>query len=56
MICPLLRKCEAKVSIDHYRDVCANMAEDAYKKCDHYRKQAGEMRTPLDWQKLLLPT
>jgi len=56
MICPLLRKCEAQVSIEHYQNICSNIPEDAYKECDHYKKQASGTKTPLNWQQLLLPT
>jgi hypothetical protein len=56
MICPLLGRCEAQVNIEHYRNVCSNVVEDAYEKCDHYKRQASGTKTPLEWQKLLTPT
>lgn len=53
MLCPLLGKCKAKVDIEKYKNVCSNITEDAYKKCEEYVKLAGGTKTPLQWQELL---
>jgi hypothetical protein len=56
MLCPLLGKCESKIPLDKYRDVCSNVMEDAYKKCDQFKSIAGGTKSPTDWEKLLRPT
>ena len=56
MICPLLRVCKAKVSLEHYTKYCTNISEDAYLNCPEYKKVAGETKTPADWAKLLMPS
>jgi len=55
-ICPLLPRCSLKVNLEHYRNICSNIPEDKFKTCDHYKKLAGETRTPADWSELLRPT
>jgi hypothetical protein len=55
MICPLIAKCKASIDIDKYRNICANIAEDAFKKCDEYKKFTATTKTPLEWQTLLSP-
>jgi len=55
MICPLLRVCKANVDLEHYQKICSNLREDAYKKCEHFQKQAGGKKTPLEWQSLITP-
>jgi hypothetical protein len=54
MICPLIGKCTAKVSIEHYTGVCANVREDAFKNCAEFKKVAGQQMTPSEWQKLIV--
>jgi len=50
MICPILAKCNAKVNLDHYRDICSNVDKDAFKDCEHYKKIASENKSPSEWQ------
>jgi len=56
MICPLLRTCTQKVSLEHYKEKCTNLTEDKFKECSTYQKLAGGEKTPLEWQKLLAST
>jgi hypothetical protein len=53
MLCPLLSKCKAKVGVKKFREVCSNITEDAYEKCEEYAKLAGGAKTPLEWSELL---
>jgi hypothetical protein len=56
MLCPLLGRCKAKVSVDHYRNVCSNLTEDAFKKCEHWLKTVGTEKTPAEWSQIFAPT
>lgn len=53
MICPLIRVCQHKVSMEHYTNVCSHPTEDNYKKCQFYQAEAQATRTPLDWSEKL---
>jgi len=56
MICPLIGICKEKVDLEHYRNVCSNITEDAYKNCPHYQKLTSTPKTPSEWSKIILPT
>ncbi|MEM2446524.1 MAG: hypothetical protein QW734_07685 [Candidatus Bathyarchaeia archaeon] len=48
--CPLLSRCSEKVNMEKFNDVCSNLIEDAYRKCDTYKKASGELKTPKEWE------
>lgn len=54
-ICPLISICKEKVDFKHYMDKCSNIREDKYPECEHYKRIAGEVKTPLEWRSLLTP-
>jgi hypothetical protein len=56
MICPLLGKCDAKIPLETYQALCTSLTEDAYKKCEQFKKLAGGSKSPADWERLLRPT
>jgi len=56
MICPLMTICKAKITLDQYVNVCANIRADAYKECPEYKKMSSEQKTPLDWSKTVTLT
>lgn len=56
MICPLLSVCKKQVDLDTYRNVCTNVAKDAYKDCDEYKRIASSQRPPSAWMSLFIPT
>jgi len=49
MICPLVSRCKAQVGFEHYVNICANISEDAFKRCPHYQQQSQEKKTPSEW-------
>jgi hypothetical protein len=53
MICPFVGACGKSVSLDYYRNVCTNIAKDAYKECPEYQKWVKEQKIPSEWGKLL---
>lgn len=36
--------------MEKFNDVCSNLIEDAYRKCDTYKKASGELKTPKEWE------
>ncbi|MEM2196422.1 MAG: hypothetical protein QXH10_09255 [Ignisphaera sp.] len=53
MICPLLGRCTEKVTYDKYVNICSNIARDAFKECDVWRKLTAEAKTPGEWSRLI---
>jgi len=56
MLCPLLARCQSRVSLDAYTKVCAHPTEDAYKNCDTYRRISTETKVPAEWSRFLAST
>lgn len=56
VICPLISTCKVKVEMEKYLKTCSNLTEDAYKKCTEYINQVKELKTPLEWSRILTPT
>ncbi|MEM2259992.1 MAG: hypothetical protein QXP52_00145 [Candidatus Aenigmatarchaeota archaeon] len=55
MICPLIGKCNENVKMEYYVAVCSNVTEDAYKKCQAYKKFAEMVKTPSEWSTFFRP-
>jgi len=53
MICPLLGVCKERVTLEKYREFCANMSADKYKECPVYQRETATPRTPAEWSRLL---
>jgi len=49
MICPILSRCSAKVSLEHYLNTCSHPTEDNYKKCEHYIALTKVTKSPSEW-------
>lgn len=56
MLCPLLSICKKQVDLEMYINICSNVAKDAYKECDEYKKVASTLKTPSTWSSLLTIT
>ena len=56
--CPLIRKCNEKVDYKKYVEVCSNIREDAYLKCETFKQMTSGTKKPIDWDSLfgLTPT
>ncbi|MEM1538752.1 MAG: hypothetical protein QXL29_08165 [Zestosphaera sp.] len=48
--CPLIGRCNEKVDMEKYNNVCANLIEDAYKKCNAYKTASSQLKTPKEWE------
>ena len=52
MGCPILTRCNVKVSINHYMDLCSRDGE-SYRKCKYYMSIERNVMTPFEWFKVM---
>lgn len=53
MICPLISRCNEKVTLEKYIKVCSNVSEDAFLQCPAYQRLSKEEKTPAEWSRTL---